>query len=277
MPCRGAQQRIARARYADLVVKRLHKRLNNEPELTRMHSTNRLYPLGSLKQRRLRALFGGWTSKFVGKGRIFTGALSKQVCMELRSRFGMDTHVPKDEAVRLRSLLQVARKRKLAPLKVKAMATNPDTMETLPMEFGEDCACFWLSLTFSMLFSVHQPPLVYSPSAGHAKEPWMDFNAGTDVEDHECLGWISVPLNTTARMFACLVSSFPSVCIRLHLVVQPCFVCVHSGTIMLIRRLNCIFLFWLQRISKVCTLRIPLCDSGSGYATTSLHPEKREE
>eukprot|EP00435_Cladocopium_sp_Y103_P051030 s722_g15.t1 len=127
MPCRGAEQRIARAKHVNLVVKRLVKRLNNEPELNRMHSTNRLYPLGSLKQRRLRALFGGWTSKFIGKGRIFTGALAKQVCTELRSRFGMDAYVPKDEAVRLRSLLQVARKRKLEPLKVKAMAINPDT------------------------------------------------------------------------------------------------------------------------------------------------------
>jgi hypothetical protein len=58
--------------------------------------------------------------------------------MELRSHFGLDVHVPKDEAARLRSLLQVARKRHLqAP--VKAMAINPDTMDTLPMEFGEAC------------------------------------------------------------------------------------------------------------------------------------------
>ena len=143
MPCRGVQQRVARARHVHLVVKRLVKRLNNEPELTRMHSTNRLYPLGSLKQKRLRALFGGWTSKFIGKGRIFTGALAKQVCMELRSHFGLDVHVPKDEAARLRSLLQVARKRHLqAP--VKAMAINPDTMDTLPMEFGEACISWFL-------------------------------------------------------------------------------------------------------------------------------------
>ena len=159
MPCRGAMQSITRARHANLVAKRLQKRLNKEPELTRMHSTNRLYPLGSLKQRRVRALFGGWTSKFVGKGRVFTGALAKQVCKDLRTRFGMDAHVPPDEAVRLRCLLQVARKRKLAPLKKKAMAVNPDTMDTLPMEF-EECVSMFLTF-FAILSSVHLNPYLF--------------------------------------------------------------------------------------------------------------------
>ena len=138
MPCRGVEQRVARARHASLVCKRLRKRLNQEAELNRMHATNRLFPLGSLKQKKLQYLSGGWPSKFIGKGRIFTVALCKHVCMELRNNFELDGVVPKEEAVRLRSLLQVARKRKLQ--QPKAMSMNPmDTMDTLPME---DCCHF---------------------------------------------------------------------------------------------------------------------------------------
>ena len=148
MPCRGVEQRVARARHAGLVSKRLSKRLNKEDQLNRMHATNRLFPLGSLKQKKLQYLFGGWPSKFIGRGRIFTVALCKQVCMELRKRFQLDGDVPKEEALRLRSLLQVARKRKLQ--QPKAMSMNPmDTMDTLPME--DSCHSSHVFLRFQQM------------------------------------------------------------------------------------------------------------------------------
>jgi hypothetical protein len=67
MPCRGVEQRVARARHASLVCKRLRKRLNQEAELNRMHATNRLFPLGSLKQKNFNICLVGGPANSLGK------------------------------------------------------------------------------------------------------------------------------------------------------------------------------------------------------------------
>ena len=131
MPCRGVQQRVARNGHAKIVFKRLSKRLNTEQDLNRMQATNRLLPMGSLRHKKLRTLFGGWINCFSGQGRIFTGKFAKQVSLKLTKKIGMETTVPSDESQRMRAFLQAARKRKL---EVPAMpALNPDNLDTLPM------------------------------------------------------------------------------------------------------------------------------------------------
>ena len=135
MPCRNAAQKQIRSGHASFVAKRLQKLLNSEPELNRMHSTNRILPAGSLKQRSVRRLFAGWIRKFSGKGRVFTRSLAQQICWRLRKFFSMEPSIPSGEIERMRGMLQTARKRKLGPHsgKKKAMAINPDNLETQPL------------------------------------------------------------------------------------------------------------------------------------------------
>ena len=136
--------------------------------------------VGVFETKKLQYLFGGWPSKFIGKGRIFTVALCKHVCMELRNNFELDGVVPKEEAVRLRSLLQVARKRKLQ--QPKAMSMNPmDTMDTLPME---DCC------HSSHFLNVSNPCnniTLHDPWFASLQDSWID---GAAALDHQCLASI---------------------------------------------------------------------------------------
>lgn len=115
MPCRNAVQKQIRSGHASFVAKRLQKLLNSEPELNRMHSTNRILPAGSLKQRSVRRLFAGWIRKFSGKGRFFTRSLAQQICWRIRNFFSMEPSIPSGEIERMRGMLQTARKRKLGP------------------------------------------------------------------------------------------------------------------------------------------------------------------
>ena len=150
MPCRSAVQKETRIGHASFVAKRLQKLLNSEPELNRMHSTNRILPAGSLKQRSIRRLFAGWIKKFSGKGRVFTKSLAQQVCWRIRKRFSMEPSIPRGEIERMRGMLQLARKRKLEPRSCKNTAmADMDNLETQPL-FGFQ-AGFYASVLFSAI------------------------------------------------------------------------------------------------------------------------------
>ena len=141
MPSRTRKQRETRRVHVALICKKLKVRLSHADEETRIHSTNRLLPVGTLKRRCLRNLFGGWIDReFRGMGRCFTCKLSKEVCRRLRKSFGLETLVPEEEWIRMHNLLKVARKRRIQkpkPRKKKNMSGSPaDVADTLPMDLN---------------------------------------------------------------------------------------------------------------------------------------------
>ena len=132
MPSREKIVAAQRAKHARFIAKRLMKRLGDHDHETRMHSTNRLLPPGSLKRTTLRKIFGGWAKRLYGAGRILTKTLSGEVCFTLRQHFGLEIPAPMDEVVRLHNLMKQARKRKL---EVRKSATAiGDNVDTLPYE-----------------------------------------------------------------------------------------------------------------------------------------------
>ena len=132
MPTRAKTLGAQRAKHAHLIVKRLVKRLGSHDHETRMHSTNRLLPPGSLKRTSLRKNFGGWAKRLCGSGRVLTKTLSKEVCFSLRQHFGLENPAPMEEVIRLHNLMKQARKRKL---EVRKSATAMgDNVDTLPYE-----------------------------------------------------------------------------------------------------------------------------------------------
>ena len=141
MPSRTRSQAETRRSHVSLVSKKIAKGLN-EDDLTRVHSTNRILPPGSLQRKSVKRLFSGWISKWVGKGRCFTKKLASEVCSCLRDRLDMDQKKPPlEEVVRMHQLLKMARKKKLRPAtggkKLKpstAMVVNIDEMDTLPLD-----------------------------------------------------------------------------------------------------------------------------------------------
>lgn len=144
MAARAREQREWRRQNAAVVARKLAKRLRSEEHQTRMHGSNRLFPLGSLKKDSLRGIFGGWIPQ-VAQSRLFTKALCRVICGMLRDKFGMGP-TPDDEPKRLKALLSLARKRGLKierakpsrPQRQKQM-THIDLMDTLPMEMEEAC------------------------------------------------------------------------------------------------------------------------------------------
>ena len=132
MPSREKMLGAQRAKHAHFIAKRLVKRLGSHDHETRMHSTNRLLPPGSLKRTSLRKNFGGWAKRLCGSGRVLTKTLSKEVCFTLRQHFGLENPAPIEEVIRLHNLMKQARKRKL---EVRKSATAMgDNVDTLPYE-----------------------------------------------------------------------------------------------------------------------------------------------
>lgn len=178
MPSRQRKQQEVRARFAERIAKRLAKRLREESHQTRIHGTNRLLPLGSLKRSSLRQLFGGWINKYFGKGRILTKALAREVCNLLREEFGLGV-TPKDEWIRMCSLLVLARKRKLTLPDQKAPAPRMDALETQPL--SSEVGAHVMQLSFKSPQIGHRPSgrkcrrLLPSKqlATGHFSNPWL--------------------------------------------------------------------------------------------------------
>ena len=123
MPARSKVQGNRRAKYVQFICKRLQKRLSSNDHQTRMISTNRLLPVGSLKRGPMRSLFAGWVKRLCGSGRVLTKTLSKEVCTQMRLHMDLQLPPPLDEVLRLHALLKQARKRKLEK-RPTAMACN---------------------------------------------------------------------------------------------------------------------------------------------------------
>ena len=133
MPVREQKQKHVRQQHASRIAKVLGKRLRSESHQLRISSTNRLLPLGSLKKRSLKGLFGGWIRKYKGCVRLFTKVKSAAFC---EKPLGIKA-TPEEEWKRMAALLSMARKRSLKKLErpVAAMpAENIDNMETVPMD-----------------------------------------------------------------------------------------------------------------------------------------------
>ena len=133
MPTREKIVGAQRAKHVHFIAKRLTKRLGGPDHETRMHSTNRLLPPGSLKRTTLRNIFGGWPKRLCGTGRILTKTLSKEMCFTLRQNFGLENPAPMEEVSRLHNLMKQARKRKLEVAVCKSTAMG-DNVDTLPYE-----------------------------------------------------------------------------------------------------------------------------------------------
>ena len=138
MGMRAREQKALREDHVRFVGRKLARRLMSEEEQTRMHSTNRLFPMGGIRCHCVRRLFSGWIRKYAGNGRVFTRKLSDQVCASLRRRFGLDPDCGDDEGQRLHRLLKTARKRKLSKRRPLAMPlVNPDETPTLPLDYED--------------------------------------------------------------------------------------------------------------------------------------------
>ena len=119
---RSRDQKSLREDHVRFVGEKLARRLSGEKEQTRMHGTNRLFPMGGLRCQCVRRLFSGWIRKYEGNGRVFTKKLSDQICASLRRHFGLDPEPRNDEAQLLHRLLKTARKRKLSKKRSLALA-----------------------------------------------------------------------------------------------------------------------------------------------------------
>ena len=153
MPSRTRSQAETRRSHVCLVSKKLAKALKGHDDLTRIHSTNRILPPGSLQRKSVKKLFSGWIAKWAGKGRCFTKKLAAEVCSCLRDQFEMDEKKPPvEEVVRMHQLLKMARKKKLRPttggkpVKPATAMASIDEMETLP--FDQVPSFFWILHSF---------------------------------------------------------------------------------------------------------------------------------
>ena len=174
MGVRRREQKRTRLSHVKMIVKSLAKRLKSESEISRMVSTDRILPLGSLRRECVRSLFKGWIIKLVGTGRTLTKKLSQQVLLRLRKKFNLSELGPeelKEEMTRLHSLLKASRKQKLGkeegfkkkPKKKRAMSAM-DNLETQPLLDPtsdeprwiineEDCIFFGVSVEYEPLKS----------------------------------------------------------------------------------------------------------------------------
>ncbi len=106
--------------------------MDTPEHLQRMHSTNRLLPVGSLRRDAMKEIFGGFLHQLPKHGRVITKTLAKEVCRNLREEFDMEDMSPVEEVTKVHAFLKSARKRKIKrPSKpIAAM----DNVETLPYE-----------------------------------------------------------------------------------------------------------------------------------------------
>ena len=127
----GARSRLHERMVSKKLIRRLEK---GDP--TRMHSTNRLIPPGTLKRDDVRFLFCGWVQKLRGQGRLVTLKLAQSVCLMVREHFGLprlEAEHEKAECKRLHRLLKEARKRNLSRRQPVAAGALVDNVDTLPM------------------------------------------------------------------------------------------------------------------------------------------------
>ena len=139
---RKCQQKAVRKGHVKLIVDHMARKLNTKKHLERIHSTNRVLPLGSMRCRGIKKIFGGWVLQFLHSGRILTTKLAKEVYATLRKRLDLVGPSDQDEITRLHSLLKVARKRQISkPARVskpaKKKMSNMDQLETVPMFMEE--------------------------------------------------------------------------------------------------------------------------------------------
>ena len=139
---RKCQQKTVRKGHVKLIVDHMARKLNTKKHLERIHSTNRVLPLGSMRCRGIKKIFGGWVLQFLHSGRILTQKLAKEVYAALRKRLDLVGPSDQDEITRLHSLLKVARKRQISkPARVskpaKKKMSNMDQLETVPMFMEE--------------------------------------------------------------------------------------------------------------------------------------------
>ena len=169
MGVRRREQKRTRLSHVKMIVKSLAKRLRSESEISRMVSTDRILPLGSLRRECVRSLFKGWIIKLVGTGRTLTKKLSQQVLLRLRKKFNLSELGPeefKEEMTRLHSFLKASRKQKLGkeagfkkkPKKKRAMLEtqpllDPTSDEPRRIITEEDCIFFGVSVEHEPLKS----------------------------------------------------------------------------------------------------------------------------
>ena len=143
MGVRRRRQRTARIGHVKLIVKSIASKLRSEQDKSRMTTTDRIIPQGSLRRACVRDLFSTWVLQLVGQGRILTKKLAFQVLVKLRAKFDLpirtfEEHL--DEVNRLHGLLKASRKQQLGkPCSRKRAMSHMDNVDTLPMPDDGPC------------------------------------------------------------------------------------------------------------------------------------------
>ena len=137
MGVRLRRQRTTRMGHVKLIVKSIAKKLRSEQDKTRMMTTDRIIPQGSLRRTCVRDVFSTWILQLAGQGRILTKKLAFQVLVRLRKKFGLPIRAfeeHRDEVIRLHGLLKASRKQQLGkPCSPKFAMSYMDNVDTLPM------------------------------------------------------------------------------------------------------------------------------------------------
>ena len=149
---RKCQQKTVRKGHVKLIVDHMARQLSTKKQMERIHSTNRVLPLGSMRCRGIKRIFGGWVLQFLHSGRILTYRLAKEVYRDLRKRLDMVGPNDPDEITRLHNLLKTARKRQIPkPARVskpaKTKMSDMDQLETVPMFMEENWEEWFVSCT----------------------------------------------------------------------------------------------------------------------------------
>lgn len=134
MAVRRRHQKSVRQNHVKVIVKKLAEGLKTNSHQKRMATTNRLLPVGGLRRRCVKKLFGGWILELIGKGRILTKKLAHEVCQRLRKKFSLPKLNDHDEVLRMHVLLKSARKRQIGKTKGNSKAmSSMDNLEILPL------------------------------------------------------------------------------------------------------------------------------------------------
>lgn len=143
MPIRVASQSVVRKKHVKTIVTHMSARLTSKLDQDRMHTTNRLLPLGSMRRRPIKKIFGGWILSFKEKGRVFTQKLAGDVCSKLRKKFGLPGKSDRAEVLRMHLLLKVARKRNIGKpvARTRKAMSSMDVLQTIPLAFESDETC----------------------------------------------------------------------------------------------------------------------------------------
>ena len=155
MGVRRRKQEETRKAAVKFAVKKILPHLRRDKQ--RLFSTNRLLPVGSLRRKCIKRIFGGWPSRYLGAGRVFTKKLAEQVCRRLRQKLHMErTEFFKEEAVRLHELLKASRKRQVDPPPRMSAMDNTETQPIKEEPVVEDISLFHFNMfslkTFDVFF-----------------------------------------------------------------------------------------------------------------------------